>query len=61
MRLWVLSYATILLLGSMYIIVLRKAREIIMRRLNFYDEKFQEVTVKGITCRFSDMRIDRVL
>ena len=30
-----------------------------MRRLNFYDEKFQEVTVKGITCRFSDMRIDR--
>ena len=30
-----------------------------VRRLNFYDEKFQEVTVKGITCRFSDMRIDR--
>ena len=32
-----------------------------MRRLNLYDEMFQEVTVKGITCRFSDMRIDRVL
>ena len=30
-----------------------------MRRINFYDEKFQEVTVKGIPCRFSDMRIDR--
>ena len=30
-----------------------------MRRVNFNDEKFQEVTVKGITCRYSDMRIDR--
>lgn len=35
MRLWVFSYATILLLGSMDITVLRKVREIMMRRLNF--------------------------
>lgn len=30
-----------------------------MRRVNFNDEKFQEVTVKGISCMFSDGRIDR--
>lgn len=30
-----------------------------MRRVNFNDEKFQDVTVKGISCKFSDMRIDR--
>lgn len=30
-----------------------------VRRVNFNDEKFQEVTVKGISCKFSDIRIDR--